>query len=76
MARIVNYRACFDGARRGGGESAAGVAIFAYHINGRRALLYRGGKPLDNLGSAFVAEALALEWCFELLDSYADAHAV
>ena len=50
----VNYRLSFDGAKRGNGESAAGVVLLAYYHNGERDLLMR-------------AEALALEWSLEVL---------
>ena len=62
----VNYRLCFDGAKRGTGSSAAGVALLAYYFDGRRDLLFRGGKLLGKLDSAMVAECLALEWSLDL----------
>ena len=44
-------------------EAAGGLAVFAYYLSGRRILLLRVGKPFGTLGSTFLAEALALEWC-------------
>ena len=65
----VNFRLCFDGARRGDGSAAAGVAMLAYYASGERELLLRGGMLLGTLTSAFVAEALAAEWCFDVFFS-------
>ena len=62
----ANIKMCFDGARRGGGSAAAGVAAIAYFPNGERELMFRAGKVLGILGSAFLAEAFAAEYCFEL----------
>ena len=61
----ANFRVCVDGARRGSGDSAAGVAIVAYYRDGSHAVVHRGGKLLGSLPSAFMAEALALEWELE-----------
>ena len=66
-AKDANIRASTDGAKRGSGQSAAGVAIMAYHRDGRRVLLHRSGHLLGNLQSAFLAEALAMELCFQTL---------
>ena len=62
----ANFRLCFDGARRGNAEASGGLAVFAYYPSGRRVLLLRAGKPFGPLGSAFLAEALALEWCLSV----------
>ena len=62
----VNYRLSFDGAKRGGGDSAAGVVLIAYYSNGDRELLYRAGRLLGDLDSSFTAEALALEWSLDM----------
>ena len=69
-ASAANYRLCFDGARRGSGESAAGVAFLAYYATGERDLLLRAGKRLGVLSSAFLAEALAAEWCLDVFFSH------
>ena len=66
-AKDANIRASADGAKRGSGQSAAGVAIMAYHRDGRRVLLHRSGRLLGNLQSAFLAEALAMELCLKTL---------
>ena len=62
-----NLRLCVDGALRGGKHAAGGLAIFAYPANGGRELLCRAGKRFGNLDSAFLAEALSLEWALEVL---------
>ena len=65
-------RVCSDGAMRGSGQSAVGFALLSYSQSGHRTILRRSGKLLGSLSSAFVAEALALEWCLDLfMDSYA-----
>lgn len=61
----VNFRLCFDGARRKHGHSAGGVALFAYYPDGTRKLLHRGGVQFGCLESSFLAEALTLEWALE-----------
>ena len=67
MSAQTNYRLCFDGARRGSGSASAGMALIAYYSNGERELLCRAGKILGTLPSAFLAEALAMEWALELV---------
>ncbi len=42
---------------------------FAYYADGHRNLLYRSGRLLGNLESAFLAEALALEWGLDMFAS-------
>ena len=59
----ANIRLCFDGARRGGGQASAGIAIFAYLPRGGTILLYRAGCIFGSLSSAFLSEMMALEWC-------------
>eukprot|EP00973_Karenia_brevis_P076002 10557566-Karenia_brevis.AAC.1 len=56
------FRVCVDGALRKHGGGAAGLAILAYHPDGRRALCYRAGMILQAPGSAFETEMLAMEW--------------
>jgi hypothetical protein len=62
----ANYRLCFDGARRGSGKASAGIALLAYYEGGERELLMRAGKRLGDLQSAFLAEALAVEWALNI----------
>ena len=62
----INFRLCFDGARRGEGDSAAGSALIAYYPSGERELLFRAGRLLGRLRSAFLAEALAAEFSLDL----------
>ena len=61
-----HLRLCSDGARRGCGSAAAGLALLSYELDGRTTVLRRSGKLLQNLNSAFVAEAIALEWCLDV----------
>ena len=66
----AHIRICSDGAKRGSGSSAAGYAIMAYSPDGTMRVLKRSGRSLGKLGSAFLAEMLALEWCLDVfLDS-------
>ena len=60
-------RVCSDGARRGDGSAAVGFALLSYDKDGRKTILKRAGKLIGNLKSAFVAEMIALEWCFDQL---------
>ena len=57
----ANLHLCVDGARRGNATSSAGVALFASYPDGAHVLLYRSGRFLGYLSSAFAAEILALE---------------
>ena len=66
-ASDVTDRFSFDGAKRASGKAAAGTVAIAYYSNGERQLLFRAGKLLGELRSAFLAESLAAEWCFELI---------
>ena len=71
QAQHAYLRICSDGAKRGGGQSAAGFALLSYSQSGQRTVLHRCGKLFGSLDSSFVAEALALEWCLDLfMDSY------
>ena len=63
----ANLRLCIDGAKRGDGSSAAGLAILAYSPDHGQMLLYRAGRQLGRLSSAFVSEVIALEWGLEFL---------
>ena len=65
----VNFRICFDGAKRSSGNAAAGIAFLSYGPNGSRDLLLRAGKLLGQLDSAFLAEALSLEWALDVFFS-------
>ena len=63
----ANIRVRIDGARRVEGPCAAGVVIIAYAPHeGQEAILYRGGRMLGKLPSAFAAELLALEFGTEI----------
>ena len=64
-----NWRLCIDGARRGSGNAAAGLALIAYAPNGETIIVSSAGKLLGQLGSAFVSELLALEWGLEYIAS-------
>ena len=57
-----NLRLSVDGAKRGDGSSAGGLAIAAFLESGEEILLCRAGCMLGTLQSAFEAELLALEW--------------
>ena len=50
-----------DGALRGDGSSAAGLALLAYPTDGSELLICRAGRVMGRLGSAFAAELVALE---------------
>ena len=61
-----NYRICLDGGKREYGNAAIGLALYAASARNDGAYEYRflvrKGELLFNVRSAFVAEALALEW--------------
>ena len=57
-----NIRVSVDGARRGDGSSAGGLAIKAFLPSGEEVLLCRAGCKFGMLPSAFEAELLALDW--------------
>ena len=69
--RNACIRLCSDGAKRGNGDSAAGMAVVAYFRDGSSKVLRRSGKLLGNLSSAFVAEAVSLEWCLDVFLDWA-----
>ena len=66
-----SLRLCVDGGLRRSGLAGAGFALFAYTGEGGDLyqLLGRQGLHLLDVGSAFEAEALALEWALEWLAS-------
>ena len=65
--RKANLRLCLDGARRGNGQAAAGITLLAYYPCGRRDLIYRSGRLLGTLSSAFASEMLALDVAIQAL---------
>ena len=70
------FRVCAYGARRSRETTAAGVVIIAYEIKvGCAEVLYRRGKLLAPLASAFLAELLALEGASEVIMKAVDAYA-
>ena len=63
----ARIRVCSDGALRRNGKAAAGMAMIAYFPDGSSVTLRRAGRILQGVSSAFVSEAMALEWsvqCF------------
>ena len=64
-ASNASYRLSVDGALRGSRRASGGMALFAYYPSGRRVLILRAGVILGELRSAFLAEALSLEWCLK-----------
>ena len=67
----LNLRLSVDGGRRSSTQAAIGLALFsAVPSDSGRAqynLLARCGKLLTSVQSAFVAEAVALEWGLQYL---------
>ena len=69
----LNLRLCVDGGRRSIRQGAMGFAM--YHASGSSPnrcsykILLRGGKALEDVASAFLAEAMALEWAVECLST-------
>ena len=61
----ANLRLCVDGARRGNSSAAGGMALMAYYQGGRREVIFRSGKLLGELSSAFASEMLALDWALQ-----------
>ena len=57
-----NIRLSVEGARRGDGSSAGGLAIAALLPSGEEILLCRAGCKFGMLSSAFEAELSALDW--------------
>ena len=66
----VRIRVCSDGAKRGNGRVAAGMALVAYDDGGQQTVLLRAGRLLGKLPSAFQAEMIALELCLNILIDY------
>ena len=60
--QFARMRLSSDGALRGDGQAAAGMTLIAYDEHDAPHILYRAGKLLGKLQSAFEAEILALEW--------------
>lgn len=63
-------RLCVHDALRGDGSSAAGLALLPCATDGSEVLLCRAGRVMARLGSAFVAELLALEWGVHVLTTF------
>ena len=61
---------CSDGAKRGSGKAAAGMALLSHSAAGSPVLLRRSGKRIHALDSSFLAELLALEWCLDVFLDY------
>ena len=57
-----------DGALRANGQASAGMAIVVHRQLCEAEVVYRAGKALGTLPSAFDAEVLALEWALERLE--------
>ena len=57
-----------DGALRGDGNGAAGMAILVHRNDGQADVVCRAGKMLGKISSALVAELLALEWALLSLE--------
>ena len=64
-----NLRMCIDGARKSSGRSAGGMVVYGYQDSGDKVLLYRAGVDFGTLSSAFLAEAMALEWALDIFFS-------
>ena len=63
------FRICSDGGRRSGSLAAAGVAIYSVDVVdgcARCTELVRAGKQVQSIESAFLAEAVSLEWALDL----------
>ena len=58
----AQVRLSTDGALKGDGQAAAGMAIMVYRGGHYPITLYRAGRVLGPLKSAFEAELLALCW--------------
>ena len=67
----ASLRVCIDGGRRSSSLGALGFAVYAMNSHADAATKYRvvlrGGKLLEQVASAFLAEALAIEWTLECL---------
>jgi hypothetical protein len=64
-----NIRICMDGARKRTGRSSGGMVLYAYHEDEDKQILYRAGIDFGILESAFLAEAMALDWALDILFS-------
>ena len=66
-----SFRLSVDGGRRSSTEAAIGLMRFAVNISEHGVatyeLLARCGKLLENVSSAFLSEAMALEWGLQYL---------
>ena len=69
-----NLRVCLDGARRGDGQAAGGLAIYAYDCVGHGQVMLRAGRCLGILFDSFMAESLALELKERKHKDYGIAH--
>ena len=66
-----SLRLCLDGGRRSESQAAVGLALFAVERDGsgmaKYKLLVRRAMVLESIASAFLAEAVALEWGLQYL---------
>ena len=67
---ISQLRLSVDGAKRGNEQSAAGMAITAYHLDDSPLVVFKAGRYLGHLTSAFDAELLALQWGLSLFCNF------
>jgi hypothetical protein len=69
----MNLRVCIDGGKRSASLGAIGFAMFqasgSAPDRSSYKLLLRGGKLLESVPSAFLAEAMAFEWALECIHS-------
>ena len=72
----MNLRVCIDGGRRSDSLGALGFAIYSAGLETDGSIkcrvLLRGGRLRTAISSAFLAEALALEWALECLVKLVD----
>ena len=68
----ASIRLCVDGALRGGKAAILGIALYAYTSNqqSENILLYRAGRCVAGVGSAFIAELMALEASISALPDF------
>ena len=66
-----SLRLCLDGGRRSQSQAAVGLALYAVECDeggiAECKLLVRRGMVLGSIASAFLAEAVALEWGLQYL---------
>ncbi len=71
LRQRASLRVCIDGGRRSQSLGAVGFAVYQATIDTQHVctyqLLLRRGRQLDDVASAFLAEALATEWALECL---------